>query len=52
MDETIENHLIQQFVDEQIFQIQYRHIAYNSQCVSQTLSCPSTFLLNLIDEPL
>ena len=52
MISTNDNNTIQQFVDEQIFQIQHRLNVCKTQCHSQISSCPSTLDINLIDEPL
>jgi hypothetical protein len=52
MVQIYDNNSIQQFVNEQIFQMQHRLNVCNTQCLSQTSSCPSTLSLNLIDEPL
>ena len=47
------NHnLLKQFVDEQIFQIQHRLNGCKTQCRSQTLSCPSSLIVHIIDKPL
>ena len=50
--QTYDNNAMQQFLDEQIFQIQHRLNVCHSQCRAQALTCPSTLSLNLIDEPL
>ncbi len=52
MVQICDNNLIQQFVDEQIIQMQHRLNVCKSQYLAQTSSCPSTLSLNLIDEPL
>lgn len=49
---TNDNNAVQQFVDEQIFQIQHRLNVCTTQCLSQTSSCPPTLTINLIDQPL
>ena len=46
------NDLLKQFVDEQIFQIQHRLNTCQTECRSSTSSCPSTLIVDRIDQPL
>ena len=42
MGQIYDNNSIQQFVDEQILQMQHKLNVCNTQCRSQTLTCSST----------